>query len=157
MTSTVLVALRVAATPERAFAAFTDDIATWWQPNPLFQLTPRGDGALRFEPGPEGRLLADLPNGNTHEVGRIRVWEPPRRLVVGWRPAGVPPDRASELEVRFEPIGPETRVTVEHRGWDAVPPESAARHGFPDAILLARTGDWWRRQLAALARRVADG
>ncbi len=157
MTSTVLVALRVAATPERTFLAFTEEIGTWWRPWPLFQLTPRGDGLLRFEPGPQGRLLADLPNGNMHEVGRVRVWAPPRRLVVGWRPAGVPPERASELEVRFEPIGAQTRVTVEHRGWDAVPPESAARHRLPDAILLARAGDWWRNELAAFARCVAGG
>jgi hypothetical protein len=30
----------------------------------------------------------------------------------------------------------ETRVTVEHRGWDSVPQEHVARHGFPDAVFL---------------------
>jgi len=40
----VLVALRVNATPERAFDAFTEEISQWWRPDPLFQITPKGDG-----------------------------------------------------------------------------------------------------------------
>ena len=46
MASRVLVAIRVAATPERAFTAFTEEIGTWWRPNGLFQFTPRGPGHL---------------------------------------------------------------------------------------------------------------
>lgn len=45
----VLVALRVKATPERAFDVFTEEIALWWRPDPLFQITPRGDGTLVFD------------------------------------------------------------------------------------------------------------
>ena len=41
MTSKVFVALRVKATPERAFAVFVKDIGAWWRPNMLFQTTPR--------------------------------------------------------------------------------------------------------------------
>ena len=55
MTSQVYVALRVPANPLRTFEAFTDEIALWWQPSSLFQLTPRGDGRLAFEPGVGGR------------------------------------------------------------------------------------------------------
>ena len=50
--SRVLVALRVNATPERAFAAFTTDIALWWRPNELFQFSVGRSGTLSFEPGP---------------------------------------------------------------------------------------------------------
>jgi hypothetical protein len=39
MTSKVYVALRVPADPMRAFEAFTDEIALWWQPSSLFQVT----------------------------------------------------------------------------------------------------------------------
>lgn len=150
MVSTVLVALRVAATPQRAFEVFTQEIATWWRPHPLFQITPRGDGVLRFEPGPGGRLIAELPNGQVHEVGKIKVWAPGERLVVGWRPGSVPPEQATELEVRFEAVGQETRVTVEHRGWDRVDQANAARHGFPEGPFLQRTAEWWRGELASL-------
>ena len=41
MTSKVYVALRVKATPERAFAVFTGEIGAWWRPSGLFQTTPR--------------------------------------------------------------------------------------------------------------------
>jgi hypothetical protein len=50
--SRVLVTLRVRATPERAFAAFTGEIGSWWRPNVLFRLASRGPGRLAFEPGP---------------------------------------------------------------------------------------------------------
>ena len=153
MTSTVLVALRVKATPAGAFEAFTAEIGLWWRPHPLFQITPRGDGVLRFEPGEGGRLVTELPNGKVHEIGRVSVWAPGERLVLSWRPGSVPPEQATELEVRFEAIGAETRVTVEHRGWDRVPPENAARHGFPEAPFLQRASEWWRFELANLARR----
>jgi len=74
--SRVLVALRVAATPERAFAAFTDEIREWWRPNGLFQLTPAGPGLMAFEPGPSGRLV-EQHGGGEYEVGRITLWDSP--------------------------------------------------------------------------------
>ena len=63
MTAAVIVSIRVDATPLRAFEAFTEEIGEWWRPNPLFTLTPRGDGHLRFEPGEGGQLVATLANG----------------------------------------------------------------------------------------------
>ena len=49
--------LRVDATPERAFAAFTGEIGRWWRPNGLFQFSVGRTGELAFEPGPSGRLV----------------------------------------------------------------------------------------------------
>ncbi|HEY9234445.1 MAG TPA: SRPBCC family protein [Phenylobacterium sp.] len=148
MTSKVFVALRVKATPERAFAAFVEEIGVWWRPNSLFQTTPRDPGRLSFEPGEGGRLVETLANGKVFEIGRIRTWEPPGRLVFSWRQATFPSDLHTEVEVRFEPVGEETRVSVEHRGFDQVP-EGAARHGFPDEVLLMRLADWWRTLLTS--------
>jgi hypothetical protein len=48
-------------------------------------------------------------------------------------------------------LGEETRVTVEHRGWDTVPAAHVARHGFPTAVFLRRHGEWWQGLLLALA------
>ncbi|HEY5412547.1 MAG TPA: ATPase, partial [Caulobacteraceae bacterium] len=70
MSSRVVVALRVKTTPERAFEAFTQEIALWWRPNPLFQFTPRSPGVLAFEPGVGGRFTETLPNGKVFEIGR---------------------------------------------------------------------------------------
>src|SRR6202030_4134324 len=56
----------------------------------------------------------------------------------------------TEVEITFEAVGTDTRVTVIHRGWDSIPPEHAARHCFPDAIFLRRHGEWWQLLLGRL-------
>ena len=148
MTSKVYVALRVKASPERAFSAFVGEIGAWWRPNGLFQTTPRAPGVLAFEAEEGGRLTETLESGKVFEIGRILVWEPPARLVFSWRQANFPPDLHTQVEVRFEAVGGETRVSVEHRGFDQVP-EGAARHGFPDEVLLMRLAEWWRALLTS--------
>jgi uncharacterized protein YndB with AHSA1/START domain len=149
MSSRVLVSLRVKAAPERAFTAFVDEIGAWWRPNPLFAFTPRDPGVIAFEPGEGGRLTETLASGKVFEIGRIRAWEPPSRLVFGWRQAAFAPGQDTEVEVRFEPVGEETRVTVEHKGWDSVPATHVARHGFPNAVFLTRHAEWWQALLAS--------
>jgi len=156
VSSRVLVALRVRATPERAFTAFTDDIGRWWRPNPMFAFTPRDPGILSFEPGEGGRLVQTLKSGKVFEIGRISRWEPPHRLVFGWRQATFAPDQATEVEISFEAVGAETRVTVEHRGWDSVPASHVARHGFPNGVFLRRHGEWWQALLEGLNASMAS-
>jgi uncharacterized protein YndB with AHSA1/START domain len=148
VTSKVYVALRVKATPEQAFAAFVNEIGDWWRPNPLFQTTPRA-GRLSFEPGQGGRLIETRQGGKVFEIGLIRVWDPPDRLVFSWRQANFPIDLQTEVEVGFEAVGAETRVAIEHRGFDQVP-IGAARHGFPDPVLLTRLAEFWRANVTAL-------
>jgi len=151
MTAAVIVSLRIAAPPLRVFEAFTNDIAQWWVQNPLFMLTPRGDGALRFEPGEGGRLVTTLANGVEFEVGRITIWQPGERLALRWRQATFAADQSTELDVRFEAVGEETRVTVEHRGWDSIPRAHVARHGFELMLFQRRQADHWRALLASLS------
>ena len=156
MTSKVFVALRVKVSPERAFQAFVEEIGQWWRPNALFPTTPRAPGRLAFKPGDGGRLTETLESGKVFEIGRIRAWEPPERLVFSYRQANFPPDLTTEVEVRFEAVGEETRVSLEHRGFDQVP-QGAARHGFPDQVLLVRLADWWRAHLEALSAKASAG
>ena len=151
MTAAVIVSIRVGASPSRAFEVFTEEIGEWWRPSPLFMLTPRGDGRLRFEPGEGGRLVATLANGKEFEVGRITVWRPGERLVLTWRQATFAPDQSTEVEVRFEPIGDETRITVEHRGWDTIPRDHVARHGFELMLFQRRQAEHWRALLVSLS------
>ena len=147
----MIVSLRVAVSPQRAFAAFTDEIGAWWRPNALFELTPRGDGALRFEGGAGGRLVTTLPSGAEFTIGRIVVWRPGEELRFTWRQASFKPEHETHVIVRFEALGAETRVTVEHRGWDAIPQAHVARHGFPLGPFQQRLGEHWRGLLAAMA------
>lgn len=157
MTAAVIVSVRVGAPPLRAFKVFTEEIGEWWTSNPLFQLTPDGDGYLRFEPRKGGRLIAILENGNEFEVGRITVWQPGERLALTWRQATFAPDQTTELEVRFEAIRDETRVTVEHRGWNAIPEDHAARHGIDLMLFQRRLADHWNALLVSLNAALLEG
>ncbi len=154
----VRVTSRVDVDPATAFRVFTEEVDAWWRDGPRFRWHPERGSALRFEPGVGGRFLetyADAP-GDGFEVGRIRVWDPPRRLVFGFRARNFLPDQSTEVEVRFEADGPATRVTVEHRGWAALGAEHPARHGMDAPAFRAMMGGWWADLLTA-ARRHAAG
>jgi hypothetical protein len=77
--------------------------------------------------------------------------------VLSWRQAEFAPGQDTELHVRFDAVDPApgddaaTRVVVEHYGWDRIPPEHAARHGFPLPTIQLRFAEWWRSMLTALA------
>lgn len=153
--SRVLVALRIAAPPARTFAAFTGEIGEWWRPNGLFRFSESPGGRLAFEPDPPQRLVEIGSGGERFEIGPVTEWDPPHRLVFGWRQAGFPPGRSTEVAVSFDAVGEETRVTVEHFGWDAIPQENAARHGFPLEAFQRRLAEWWQVLLRSLDGRIA--
>ena len=92
-------------------------------------------------------------SGKTFEIGRITVWRPGELLAFTWRQATFAPEQVTTVEVRFESVADETRVTVEHRGWDTIPQEHAARHGFPLSATQMRLSEHWRALLAAMAAR----
>ena len=77
-------------------------------------------------------------------------------MAAGWRHACFAPDQDTELHVRFEPIGAQTRVTVEHLAWDTIPERHAARHGFPLATFQLRFAEWWQLLLRDLAEVAAQ-
>jgi len=153
MSSRVLVSLRVKATPERAFDVFVGQIGLWWKDNELFQFTRRsGTGRLAIEARLGGRFTETYADGTSFEIGRVTTWEPGARLGLTWRQESFAPDQETRVDVRFEAVGDQTRVTVEHAGWDAIADEHVARHGFPNAIFLQRHAEWWRGLLERLVR-----
>jgi uncharacterized protein YndB with AHSA1/START domain len=156
MNSKLLVALRVPADPARAFEAFVYEIGDWWQPNGLFDFTVGIHGRLAFEPGHAGRLKETYDDGSEFEIGRITEWQPPDSLSFTWRQASFRQDMLTTVRVTFEAVGAETRVTVEHSGWDTVPRQHAARHGFPLDVFQQRHAEWWRLLLGRLRARVAS-
>jgi len=143
------------ATPQRAFEVFTREISAWWQASSLFRFTPRSPGVVSFEPGVGGRFMETFADGEIFEIGRLTVWEPGRRLAFSWRQASFNAGELTHVEVSFEPLGLQTRVTVEHHGWDSVPQQHVALHGAADAIFLQRHAEWWQAQLAALRTQSA--
>ena len=76
------------------------------------------------------------------------------RLALSWRQAGFEEDQSTDVEVRFDDVGtnerPETRVTVEHTGWDGIPQASVARHGMELHVIQLRLAEWWQAQLRSL-------
>ncbi|WP_084305931.1 SRPBCC domain-containing protein [Bradyrhizobium sp. ARR65] len=80
----------------------------------------------------------------------ITIWKPGERLALTWRQATFAPGQSTQLDVRFEAIGDQTRVTVEHRGWDDIPQEHVARHGFELMLFQRRLAEHWRVLLASL-------
>ena len=81
MTSRILVSLRVAAVPERAFEVFVCEIGVWWRPNAPFRFTSPPAGVVAFEPGLGGRFTETSADGEVFEIGRITVWEPGLSLI----------------------------------------------------------------------------
>jgi SAM-dependent methyltransferase len=65
------------------------------------------------------RLEDDCVREGDADVGKVVTWERGKRIVLRWWPAPWQPDTVTDVEVRFEPSGRSTRVTLEHRGWDA--------------------------------------
>jgi uncharacterized protein YndB with AHSA1/START domain len=48
----------------------------------------------------------DQATGEGFEIGRVKVWEPGRRVAYSWRQADWRPGEEMEIEVTFEPPGP---------------------------------------------------
>jgi uncharacterized protein YndB with AHSA1/START domain len=70
-----------------------------------------------LEPREGGEMYELAKGGKREHWGRVKAWEPPRRLVIAWH---VNPEQAgpTELEVTFASEGGGTRVELEHRNWE---------------------------------------
>ena len=109
----------VKTSAERAFRAFTRDIDSWWPRSHHIGKSPMKKVVLEGAAG--GRCYSEHADGTQCDWGTVLVWEPPRRLVIGWQIThewSYEPDlaRSSEVEIRFEPQPDgSTRVDLEHR------------------------------------------
>jgi uncharacterized glyoxalase superfamily protein PhnB len=97
--------VELAADPQRAFIAFTEEIDAWWVRGAINFFDAARAVEMRIEPGVDGRVL-EVYEGDVLELGRITVWEPATRLV--YRSSV----DDSEIDVRFEAVDSGTRVTV---------------------------------------------
>ena len=107
--------------PARAFALFTEDIDEWYERGPYSFNDPGRAVGVRFE---GGRLL-ELYEDGAYEMGRVTAWEPGERLAFVYRSVHLEIE-GTEVEVLFEAVADGTRVTLEHRGLEALPPDEYA-------------------------------
>ncbi len=156
----VVVTTLVAVDPVTAFEVFTADVDAWWKRGPRYRVQPDRPSAMRFEPGVGGRLVEvyDEATGDAFEHGKVRVWDPPKRLVFEMSGRDFQPGETTAVEVRFEGLGEATRVTVEHRGWERFPSGHPVLHGLEGSAFSDMMRVWWLDLLVAVQARVGhDG
>lgn len=99
----------LACPPDRAFVLFTEHASTWWPESRRHTPDPRS--AIRM--APDGRFWERAADGHEVDLGRVRIWEPPRRLVLDFY-VGTDAEHPTEVTVSFAPEEDGTRVVVRH-------------------------------------------
>jgi uncharacterized protein YndB with AHSA1/START domain len=138
---TVRRSVTVARSREDAFRVFTEEIGSWW-PVETHSIGKDGRPAdTAAMEGREGGRFYERTGSGTEHWGTILVWEPPVRIVISWelRPSRPP----TEIEVRFTEEGDETRVDLEHRGFE--------RLGAEAEDVAAGYSDGWTKVLGQYA------
>jgi uncharacterized protein YndB with AHSA1/START domain len=120
--------LRVNAAPAHAFEVFTSGLGRWWPLDHGIGPTPRKGVAMETRLG--GRWYEMAEDGTQTDIGKIVVWEPPRRFVMTWDiNSQWKPDTtvSSEVEVQFIPDGTGTRLELEHRKFERLGAEGGEK------------------------------
>jgi uncharacterized protein YndB with AHSA1/START domain len=114
----------VDCTVEEAFRVFTADALSWWpvESHSIHQSVTE----IVFEPHAGGEVYEVSESGERGHWATVLQWEPPNRLVLAWNILEREGD-VTEVEVRFLPEGGQTRVELEHRGWENVAREAPAK------------------------------
>ena len=119
--------IEVNAPIDRAFSVFASRMGDWWhKEHSIAKGTTQKDVVI--EPRAGGRWYEIGTDGSEHEWGKVRVYDPPRRLVLAWqltRDFQYDPDVETTVEVNFDERDGKTVVRFEHRdlermGADAV-------------------------------------
>jgi hypothetical protein len=114
----------VDCTVEEAFRIFTTEARSWW-PVETHSINVEVDDVV-FEPRVGGAVYEIGTNGQRGHWATVLEWDPPGRLLLAWNILEREGD-ATEVEVRFLPDGDGTRVELEHRGWEGVVADPAAK------------------------------
>lgn len=110
---------------EEAFRHWTAGMSTWW-PLSDYSVSRSRAKTCGIDARTGGNVWEESIEGERIVWGTIVVWDPPRRLVFTWHP-GSDAATAQEVEIRFRPDGDGTRVELEHRGWEVLGEEAAAK------------------------------
>lgn len=145
----------VSLDPATTFAVFTTEIDAWWKHGNRYRTGTESE--MRLEPGVGGRLLEirDDDTQDGYEFGRVRVWEPGRRLVLDWRGKDLAEGETTEVEIRFDEAAGGTRVILEHRGFAALGHDHPARYGLQGPAFKALVGHWWADMLTRFRSRTS--
>jgi uncharacterized protein YndB with AHSA1/START domain len=108
---TIRKSITVARPADVAFRVFCEEIGEWW---------PGGFGGkdvkVFLETRVGGRFGERRPDGSEYVTGHVTSYEPPHLVAFSWRAPGW--DLDTHVEVRFIARGGETRIELEHTGWE---------------------------------------
>jgi uncharacterized protein YndB with AHSA1/START domain len=130
------------------FDTFVRTIGTWWPVDP-FSAGKHRVRDIIVERRAGGRVYESWSDGTEVDWGELLAWEPPDRFVMTWNQTPVP----TEVELSFVALGPAlTRITVEHRGWEALTDEQLAQDcALPGGYLGGSYSSGWARILSRAA------
>ena len=144
----------VRASVKHTFGTFATKIGAWWPVRPFSAGRDRVRDVI-VEQCRGGRVYETWDDGTEVDWGTLIAWEPPERFVMTW--TGTP--ATTEVELTFTALGPGlTRVTVEHRGWDALTDEQlAADCALPGGYSSGAYSEGWGAILSCLAELISAG
>ena len=146
VTHSVLVPL----SPEAAFELFTERFGDWW-PKDSHHIADAPCAEALLEPRAGGRWFERAEDGSECDWGYVRELDRPDRLVLAWHlmpdwKFDPDPSKATEVEVTFSAEDDQTRVTLEHRGFEIHGESGAAMResvssegGWPSLLELYRS------------------
>jgi uncharacterized protein YndB with AHSA1/START domain len=128
--------------PARTFELFTRHMGRWWPAGKT--VAKNRHTAIVLEPHAGGRWFERDSDGNQTQWGKVLIWEPPARLVLGWQLNSrwsYDPAFLTEVELTFTQIETGgTRVSLEHRNLE--------RYGADAAGIAEKIGGGWPRRLS---------
>jgi hypothetical protein len=136
---------------DHTFDVFVRTIGTWWPRRISAGQQEVADVTLEQRAG--GRVYETWQDGTVVDWGTILDWSPPAGFTMTWAATPVP----TEVALTFQALGPAlTRVAVEHRGWEALSAEQAARDcALPGGYDGGAYAQGWAMVLGGLAAAVA--
>jgi len=142
----------VRASARDTFDTFVTSIGAWWPVQPFSAGKDRVRD-ITIERRQGGRVYETWDDGTEIDWGTLLTWRPPEQFTMTWTSTPA----VTEVELTFAALGPAlTRVTVEHRGWEALTDEQLAEDcALPGGYRSGAYSQGWETILACLARAVA--
>jgi uncharacterized protein YndB with AHSA1/START domain len=115
----------VEAPQERAFEVFTAGFSSWW-PLETHHIGQANAVEAVIEPRAGGRWFERGEDGTECDWGRVRDWDPPRRIRLAWMLSSQwqfnsDESQATEIDVQFiAESDTVTRVELVHSGFDRI-------------------------------------
>lgn len=112
----IAVSVSVPWSPEAAFQKFVHDFGSWW-PTATHSIGGPRVRSLTFEPRVGGCIYEEHVDGRRFQWGQVLAWEPPHLVRFTFHPSR-DPATAQDVDLRFDPEGQGTRLTLTAAGWE---------------------------------------